>query len=279
LDYEAEYNNRLLVPESGEISARWRAASDAYRRTARADLDQHYGDGDRQRYDVFLAGPVGAPMVLYIHGGYWQWGDRTWHSRMAQAFNQRGVDVALPSYTLSPSASVMDIVGEIRRCLVVLWERTRRRPIVVGHSAGGHLAAAMVATDWGGIAGVPGDLVRTAVSVSGVFDLEPLVGTTINDALGLNVESAHLASPRFWPPPPPDRTFVAAVGEDESSEFRRQSREMVDHWCAAGVHAEYLECPGTNHYTVLDELTLPHSALFARVLDLVSDGGPEGGLR
>ncbi len=270
MEYEAEYNNRLLVPESGEISARWRAASDAYRTTARAELDQTYGEGDRERYDLFLAGSPDAPLLVYVHGGYWQWGDRTWHSRMAQAFNQRGVDVALPSYTLSPSASVMDIVGEIRRCLVVLWERTRRHPLVVGHSAGGHLAAAMVATDWSGIAGVPGDLVRAAVAISGVFDLEPLIGTSINHALGLNVESARVASPRFWPPPPADRTFVAAVGEDESSEFRRQSREIVDHWSGAGVDAEYIECPGTNHYTVLDGLTLRYGALFTRVLDLVS---------
>jgi arylformamidase len=270
VDSEAEYNNRRRVPESGEISARWRVASASYRKTARADLDQPYGPATRHRYDLFFAdgGAVAAPVVAYIHGGYWQWGDRTWHSRIAQELNAHGVDVALPSYSLCPAVSVIDIVAEMRMFLAVLWQRTRTHPLVVGHSAGGHLAGAMVATDWNTHANVPGDLVRAGVSISGLFDLEPLITTSMNDALRLDRETARAASPRFWPPPPQERTFVAVAGGLESSEFRRQSRDIVEHWGGAGVHAEYLESTGTNHYTVVDELTQPNTELFARVLTM-----------
>lgn len=209
-------------------------------------------------------------MVVYIHGGYWQWNDRTGFAFIAQALNAGGIDAALPSYSLSPTASVTDIVAELRLCLATIWERTGIHPLVVGHSAGGHLAAAMVATDWSGMSGVPADLVRAAVSISGLFDLRPLLTTSMNEVLGLDGDSARAASPRLWPAPPPDRTLLAAVGEAESAEFRRQSRDIVEHWGRGGMHTEYLEIEGANHYAVLDVLTRPGSELFARVRDVAS---------
>ena len=268
VDSEAEYNNRRRVPENGAISARWRAESAAYRQTARADLDLAYGPAERQRYDVFHAGTQGAPLVAYLHGGYWQWGDRTSHARIARELNAHGVEVALPSYTLCPAASVLDIIGEIRMFLAVLWERTRTHPLVVGHSAGGHLAAAMVATDWNTVANVPADLVRAAVAISGIFDLEPLLTTSMNDALQLDPDSARAASPRFWALPSTARQLLTVAGELESSEFRRQSRDIAEHWSGSGAHAEYVESAGTNHYTVLDALTQPTSPLFTSVVSI-----------
>ncbi len=268
MDYEAEYNNRRRVPEHAAISERWQAESADYRHTARADLDQPYGPGERHRYDLFFSGATDAPLVAYIHGGYWQWGDRTWHSRIARALNAHGVDVALPSYSLCPAVSVVEIVDEMQLFLAAMWERTQTHPLVVGHSAGGHLAAAMVATDWNEVANVPGDLVRASVSISGLFDLEPLLTTSMNDVLRLDRDTARAASPLFWSAPSHERAFIAVVGELESSEFRRQSHDIVQHWGATGVHTEYLECAGTNHYTVVDELTNPSSELFARVLTM-----------
>ena len=187
LDLEAEYNNRTRVPEHPAIQERWRKASESYRATATADLDRTYGSGERQRYDLFKqrAGAGNAPLVVYIHGGYWQRGDRRDVAFVARELNARGVAVALPSYSLCPAVGIMDIVAEMRQCLKVLWETTKQRPVVVGHSAGGHLAAAMLATDWSMVAGVPADLVRAAYSISGVFDLPPLVATSINDAVKL----------------------------------------------------------------------------------------------
>src|SRR5262245_14461711 len=267
LDYELEYNNRRRVPEHVEINARWQTASAAYRAAARADLDQTYGPGDRHRFDLFLAGEADAPLVVYIHGGYWQRGDRTDYAFLAQALNARGLDVALPSYSLCPAVSVMDIIAELRSFLVALWKKTGKHALLTGHSAGGHLTAAMLATDWSGVAGVPTDLVRTGVAISGVFDLPPLVGTSLNEALGLDAAGARAASPIFWPPPPPDRALVAAVGGLESAEFLRQSRDIVASWQSAGVSCQYLELPGTNHFTVVDELLDAHSALSIKVAE------------
>jgi arylformamidase len=276
MDYEAEYNNRRRVPEHPEINARWQAASDAYRGTARAELDQAYGPGERQRYDLYVAGTRPAPLVAYIHGGYWQRGDREGYAFLARALNAAGLDVALPSYTLCPAASVMDIVAELRAFLAALWGKTRTYPLVTGHSAGGHLTAAMVATDWSKVAGVPADLVRAGVPISGVFELAPLIGTSINDLLGLDAASARAASPLLWPPPPKGRTVVAAVGGDESGEFLRQSRALADVWGRAGLKAEYLVVPGANHFTVVDALTDPASALFGRIAALAREVGAAG---
>ena len=243
IDYEAEYNNRRRVPESAEIMARWQAASDAYRETARAELDQPYGPGERQRYDLFLAGNRPAPLVVYIHGGYWQRGERQGYAFLARALNAAGLDLALPSYTLCPAASVMDIVAELRLFLAALWKKTRTYPLVTGHSAGGHLTAAMLATDWSQVAGVPADLVRAGVAISGVFELAPLIPTSLNEAVRLDEASARAASPLLWPPPK-GRTLVAAVGGDESAEFLRQSRVIAETWGRAGVKTECLVVAG-----------------------------------
>jgi arylformamidase len=268
LDLEAEYNNRQRVPEHPQINARWSAASAAYRQAARAELDQPYGPKERHRYDLFRAGDAKAPLVVYIHGGYWQRGDRKDYAFVAKELNAAGIDVALPTYSLCPTVSVMDIVGELRACLAAIWQKTKKHPVVTGHSAGGHLTAAMLATDWSKVADVPPDLVGAGVAISGVFDLVPLVPTSINDLVGFNETSARAASPLLWPAPSSARTLVAAVGGNESSEFLRQSREIAQAWARAGLKTEYLVVPGTDHFTVVDELTKPTSALFAAIATL-----------
>jgi arylformamidase len=263
-DYEVEYDNRRRIPEAGAIAEHWKVASAAYRETAHAELDLRYGPGDRHLYDLFFA-DSDAPLVAYVHGGYWQWGDRRLYSFLARGLNANGLTVAVPSYSLCPSVSVLDIVGELRRFLAVLWSRTRAYPLVIGHSAGGHLTAAMVATDWRDVPDVPDDLVRGGIAISGLFDLQPLVSTSINGAIGLDLETARDASPKFWPLPPQRRALIAAVGAAESSEFLRQSREIVESWGAAGLETEYLEAPGRNHFTILDELVRPRSPLAKHV--------------
>src|SRR5262249_56268601 len=130
-----EYNNRQRVPEHVEITARWQTASAVYRASARGDLDQTYGPGERQRYDLFLAGKADAPLVVYIHGGYWQRGDRSDYAFLAHALNARGLDVALPSYALSPAVSVMDIVSELPSFLVALWRKTGNPALLPDPSA------------------------------------------------------------------------------------------------------------------------------------------------
>ena len=181
--------------------------------------------------------------------------------------------MALPSYSLCPAVSVMDIVAELRLCLAAIWQKTKKHPVVTGHSAGGHLTAAMLASDWGKVAGVPADLVRAGVAISGVFDLAPLIPTSINDLVHMDETSARAASPLLWPPPPKGRTLVAAVGGNESSEFLRQSRAIAEAWARAGLKTECLVVHGTDHFTVVDELTKPTSALVAARIE-TSRGRP-----
>jgi arylformamidase len=272
IDLEAEYNNRARVADHLQIQMRWISASVAARAAMTGELDQPYGSGERQRYDLFRAerreGMV--PLVLYIHGGYWQRGDRKDNSFVAQELVARGIDVAVASYTLCPQATVPAIIEEMRACTMTLWERLGRRPAVAGHSAGGHLAAALLGTDWSRRDGVPVDLVRCAYAISGVFELEPLIPTSMNELLRLTPQVAREASPKLWPPPPKDRVLVAAVGSAESAEFVRQSLDMAAAWSKAGVKAECVMLPGANHFTTVDELARPESAMIGRIAALAA---------
>lgn len=269
LDLEAEYNNRRRVPEHVEFAQRWAKASDEYRKTTDVQLDQSYGSGPRQRYDHYAPrGVQRAPLVAYIHGGYWQRGDRKDVGFVARPLNAAGLAVAIPSYTLAPEVSVATIVDGLRTFLKILHDRTGKRPLVIGHSAGGHLAAAMLATDWRKVPGAPTDLVPAAVALSGVFDPEPLIPTSLNGALRLDAKAARALNLNGWPPPPASATLVAAVGGDESTEFIRQSLAIAHSWSGAGVKAECVIVPGANHFTILDELVRVESALLARVIGL-----------
>jgi arylformamidase len=267
-DPEAEYNNRIRIPEYPAIIARWKSASTADRRAAHAELDRPYGPGERQRYDLYRASAPDAPLIVYIHGGYWQLGSRQDTAFVARAFNAAGIDIALPSYSLCPAVTVAQIIDELRRCLAALWTATGKRPVVAGHSAGGHLTAAMLATDWRQLPGVPPDLVHAGCAISGVFELAPLIATTMNAALRLDPETAAQASPLLWPPPSAGCTLVAALGAEETPEFHRQSRAITERWAHAGVATEYLSIAGANHFTVVDELTRSDSALFTRMVAL-----------
>src|SRR6185436_2386126 len=164
-------------------------------------------------------------------------------SFIARELNANGITVAIPSYTLAPAASVMEIIDEMTLCLVTLSKKLRRRPLVIGHSAGGHLSAAMLANEWGRVAGVPADLVRAAYGLSGVYDLAPLIGTSLHQALYLSAGISRAASPMFRPAPAKGRRFVAAVGGDESAEFLRQSREIAQIWDKDGAVTENVVVP------------------------------------
>ncbi len=218
IDYEAEYNNRARVPEHPEIFARWARAAEDYRAEAmkerRAELGLSYGESPRQFIDMFAANAGTAPLALFIHGGYWRSLEPSLFSHMARGLNARGVAVAVAGYDLCPQVTIADIIEQIRHACIFLWLRTGGRMMVFGHSAGGHLAGAMVATDWPTLYPRAGDLVPAAYSISGLFDLAPLVGISMNQDLRLDAASAREASPLYWPAPK-GRIFDAVVGADE----------------------------------------------------------------
>ncbi len=273
LDYEAEYNNRARVPEHGEIFLRWAREAENYRadmlKMGRAELGLSYGDTPRQTVDLFLPQSADdAPLAMFVHGGWWRSLEASSFSQTARGLNGCGAIVAVAGYDLCPNVTIADIIGQIRRGCAFLWQRYNRRMLVYGHSAGGHLAAAMVATNWTSLyPKAPADLVPAGYAISGVFDLSPLIRISVNQDLRLDAESVRRLSPLNWPVAA-DRAFDAVVGALESSEFKRQSRSLADAWRQAGVQTRYQEVPGTNHFTVIDALSDPHSPMVARVAEL-----------
>lgn len=271
LDLEAEYNNRARVPEHADIFLRWAREAEDYRaemlKAGRAELEIPYGDTPRQTVDLFAAADAErAPLAVFVHGGWWRSLEPSSFSQMARGLNAGGATVAVVGYDLCPNVSIGAIVDQIRRACAFLWQRLGRRMLVYGHSAGGHLAAAMVATDWPSLyPKAPPDLVPAAYAISGVFDLSPLVQISVNQDLRLDADGARDLSPASWPVPR-GRAFDAVVGALESSEFKRQSQLIVQVWQGA-AETRYEEVR-TNHFTVLDPLADPQSAMTRRVAAL-----------
>jgi arylformamidase len=272
LDLEAEYNNRARVPEHAEIFLRWAHEAEDYRaetlKAGRAELGLAYGDTPRQTIDLFAAAEADrAPLGMFVHGGWWRSLEPATFSQMARGLNASGATVAVVGYDLCPNVSIAQIVEQIGRACAFLWQRLGRRMLVYGHSAGGHLAAAMVATDWASLyPKAPSDLVPAAYAISGVFDLSPLVGISVNQDLRLDAEEARRQSPAYWPVPT-GRVLDAVVGGLESSEFKRQSQLIVQAWHGKAA-TRYEEVSGTNHFTVIDALADPRSAMTRRVVEL-----------
>ncbi len=271
IDYEKEYDNRGRVPEHPKIFARWQREAAAYRKAARdAEFGLSYGPSPRQIVDLFPAKDDDSqtPLALFIHGGWWRSLEPAMFSQLAAGPNARGLTVAVAGYDLCPQVSIATIIEEMRAACLYLWRRRRKRIFVYGHSAGAHLAACMLAQDWKAFASdAPADLVPAAYAISGVFDLAPLLHVSQNQDLRLDEAEARRVSPLFWKVSA-GRTLDAVVGALESGEFLRQSRSIVENWRAPGVTTRYEAVAGMNHFTVVDALSEPDSAMTKRLAQL-----------
>ena len=267
VDYEIEYNNRARVPENPALIAGWAKDAAAYR-GQHAPSVISYGSGARHTIDLFPADRDG-PMVVFIHGGYWQALDSSFFSHLAGGLNAHGISVAVPSYDLCPTVTVAQIIEQMRDATREL-ARLGERLVISGHSAGGHLAACLLATDWPALdPSLPADLVVAAYAISGLFDLVPLVDTSINTPLRLNAASAKAVSPLFWQAPVRG-SLDAVVGENESTEYFRQSKAVVERWGAAGLATRFGVVPGANHFTAIAPLADPGSPMVARLKELAA---------
>jgi arylformamidase len=265
IDYEVEYNNRARIPEHPSLFAGLAKDAASYRER-HPPRSIPYGPGARNRID-FFAGDSAGPIVVFIHGGYWQAFDGSSFSHLAGGLNAHGISVAIPSYDLCPDVTVDQIVQQMRMASREL-ARLGRPLVISGHSAGGHLAACMLATDWPAFdASLPPDLVRAAYSISGLFDLGPLVKTSVNNAMRLDQASAKAASPLFWAVPR-QGSLDAIVGANESAEYFRQSKEIVAVWGAAGLPTRFGVVPDANHITAIAPLADPDSPMVARLREL-----------
>ena len=265
LPQEAGYNLRLRHPEFEEYFAAWESESARVRAACACTLDVRYGDGPDMTADLFPAPAGAAPIQVFIHGGYWRAMDKSSHSFPAEAFVAAGGAVVSLNYTLAPAVTLDTIVEQCRRALEWVADNAERlngdprRIFVSGHSAGGHLTAMMLCTDWAA-RGRPADIVKGGTAISGIFDLAPLMETSINDDIRLDAEAAARNSP-ILNLPAAGAPLIAAVGAAETAEFVAQNRAFADAWRARGFDAGIMEIEGLNHYTVVMEMGRPGSAL------------------
>ena len=273
-ELDRQYNARAAIPEHPGIFARWAARSALARQERHCEPDYYYGATPAETLDVFPAGKPGAPLLVFIHGGWWRSLDKRDFSFLAPAFVDAGASVALIHYSLAPKARIEDIVRQALRACAWCWRNARSlgadpdRLHVAGHSAGGHLAAMMLAADWPAYApDLPPLLLRGGLAISGVFDLEPVSRTPfLKQDLRLDRTAARRVSPVRYTPPR-SVPLHTAVGAAESAEFHRQSRLIRDAWphCAAG----HLTLDGHNHLTVAEALGFPASPLHRSALRMM----------
>jgi arylformamidase len=256
-EVERGYNNRAAVPDHPRWIARWGELSAAAFASERVLRDLRYGPGPKETLDLFTPRGPARGTLVFLHGGYWRALDKAEHAFVAPPLTARGIAVAVVNYDLCPHVSIATIVDECARA--VAWVAREgekhgadpRRLVVAGHSAGGHLAAMMIARDWRPD-GFPAPPVHGGVTLSGVHDLRPLPRFSYNVDLKLDDASATRLSPALSPPAS-GAPLVIAVGGDETGEFLRQSRLMWDAWPRNRPpgQAGPLVVPGKHHFDVV----------------------------
>ncbi len=267
--HDRMYNNRALVPEFAMHFARWREASQDTREAHRCFQDVAYGSGQNESLDIFPSQTPpqgkGAPVVIFIHGGYWRSLDKSEHSFVVPPFTAQGACVLVPNYALCPAVTIPDIVMQMVKATAWAYRNVHRfggdpsRISVIGHSAGGHLATMMLACDWQAYdKTLPKHLVHKAMSMSGLYELESVRATPfLTDSLRLTESDAVKVSPA-WMPAPQKGSLSTVVGALESEEFLRHNRLIQKSW-GNKVVPVCEDIPGTNHFSILEELSFPGS--------------------
>jgi len=272
---DREYNPRTQVPEFASYFARWKDSASEARARRKAYLDLKYGLLPAEKLDFFPAAGSSRPLLIFLHGGYWRALDKSDFSWVAPAYLAAGISVAVVNYGLAPLTPLLQIVEQARRACAWLHQNARaldvdrERIVCSGHSAGGHLAAMMIATDWPGVwPDFPKRLLSGVVTISGLFDLEPLTRAEfVRNDLRLDPALTRALSPAFLPWRN-DVPMVRAVGSEESAEFHRQSNLIAAAWPQA-CQQELIDVPGCNHLSVCDALAERGSVLFRAVTALL----------
>ncbi len=267
------YNNRLLVPECMDILARWTQDSATARQSHLCHVDVAYGRSPSHNLDIFPATANAhtennlAPVVVFIHGGYWRSLDKTDQSFLAPVLTKQGACVVIPNYSLCPAVTVSDIVLELVQAVAWVYKNIAKyggdpkRITIAGHSAGGHLVAMLLTCLWKKVdESLPTDVVKNALSISGLFEMQSIKRCPyLQDSLHLSDSEVKRISPA-WLPAPKTRQLVSVCGGDESSEFLRHNQLIQTAWGKQTVPISEA-FPGLNHFTILETLSQRGSRL------------------
>ena len=261
---DAEYNNRVKVKDAMDWIARYGAESARARAELPMRFDVPYGAHHAERLDVFpAAGATPAPIHVFVHGGYWHRLDKADFSFVVRGLRPAGAVTVVVNYGLIPAIDMDTLVRQCRTA--VAWVHAHAAEIggdparifVSGHSAGGHLTAMLLATDWTTL-GRPADVVKGGVAISGLYDLEPIRLCYLNDVLALTPESARRNSPVTLPAPRAG-ALVLAVGGEEGPEYHRQTAELATAWRVKP--GDVMDMAGHDHFSIVSELENPVSPL------------------
>jgi arylformamidase len=271
-----DYANQRAVPNFNEYFELWRSSSEAFRNATPCLLDVPYGSGWRQSADIFPV-EVGkkVPVFVFIHGGWWYFLDKKDHSFLAKPFYENGCVCVCITYPLAPMVTITEIVESVRQSLLWVYRNIERfggdpdRIHIAGHSAGGHLTAMMMLTDWTTY-GAPRDLVKSGCAVSGLFDLLEIVNVPQNANLRLLPSVAYRNSPIRLIPEAAS-PFVVCVGKNETAGFLRQHKEFVAAWASDTRPLIDASLDGENHFSVIGRLGQSDSPLFKTFLSYVLD--------
>ncbi len=282
-EFDAQYNLRAGRPDfEKSVIPAWTAASLSARDILDCELDIRYGDGERQALDVFRCRDADAPTLVYLHGGYWQGGDRSLYSFIATAFVAAGANVVVAGYDLCPSVTITHISEEAREAMAFIWRNAahlginRDRITVMGHSAGGHLTQMMVATDWPAFGdGLPADMIKAGIPVSPLSYLDPVRRTeALNAAIRMDAAEAEAQSPMTHHPPATNAPQLVVVGGAETREFHRQARMYFETYATPQRPMGLYVVPEVDHFDLLNVLADPDSPLFRKACDMLWGVGP-----
>jgi arylformamidase len=263
---DREYNNRAKVADAAEWLARYTRDSERARAELTCRLDVAYGPQRGETLDAFLVSGSGrAPIHVFIHGGYWHLLDKADFSFVARAFVPAGVVTVVINYSLIPTVDMDELVRQCRASIAWIWRNAASlggdpsRIYVSGHSAGGHLTTMLLTTDWTTF-GAPLDVLKGAVGISGLYDLEPIRLCYLNDVLQLTADTANRNSPVELKPAR-SIPLVLAVGALEGPEYHRQTDDLASAWRERGLTAQVLDLRGHHHFSIVAELADAKSEL------------------
>lgn len=264
---DTQYNNRLHVPEYADYLNRWTLLSGHTQQKLPVIKDIPYGKLQREKLDIYPSLQPQSKTLIFIHGGYWQMLDKSMFHFIANGFHSYGVTTVLLTYPLAPEASIDQIVLSCRKAIKWLYRNLSafngdpHQMYVAGHSAGGHLAAMLMATDWEFFdPGLSAKMLKGICAVSGLFNLVPIHLSYINKVLKMDMETATCNSPVRLEPSNAC-PLIVAVGEAETAEFKDQSKELYTCWKNKGIDSELLQLPRQNHYSIAETIVDPQSSL------------------